>query len=208
MKIKMRTLAIHTLGLVITGACLYSPHMKVHACSRTLWKAVGQPVLVGRTMDWTGKMGTKLHMMPKGMVREGMTDENPLKWTSKYGSVVATIWDGATADGVNEAGLNANLLYLAETKYGQRDPSRPGLSVSLWAQYFLDNFATVAEAVEAADSFQVQSFELIHLGEIDLCLHSNAPRDQRSTTPGQPAALNGQARNRWVDGANRGQITG
>ena len=165
MKAKIRTLANHFLALAITGACLASLQMNVHACSRTLWKAEGQPVLVGRTMDWTGKMGTKLHVMPKGIERVGMTDKNPLKWTSKYGSVVATVWDGATTDGINEAGLNANLLYLAETKYGQRDPTRPGLAVGLWAQYFLDNFATVAEAVKAADSFQVQPFELIHRGK-------------------------------------------
>ncbi|HHX8642055.1 TPA: linear amide C-N hydrolase [Vibrio diabolicus] len=139
--------------------------MDANACCRTLWTADAQPTLVGRTMDWTGKMGTKLRVMPKGITRDGMTDENPLKWTSKYGSVVTTVWDGATTDGINEAGLNANLLYLAETKYGERDPEHPGLSVSLWAQYFLDNFQTVAEAVKAAESFQVQPFELIHQGE-------------------------------------------
>jgi choloylglycine hydrolase len=109
-------------------------------------------------------MGTKLYAMPKGVERQGMTDANPMKWTSKYGSVVATIWDCATSDGINEAGLNANVLYLAETSYGERNPSRPGLSVALWAQYFLDNFATVAEAIEAAESFQVCPFELMHKG--------------------------------------------
>ncbi|QDT69881.1 Penicillin acylase precursor [Planctomycetes bacterium MalM25] len=134
------------------------------ACSRVLWKPAGQPVLVGRNMDWTAKMGTKLYVMPKGMPRKGLVEENELTWTSKYGSVVATIWDCGTADGLNEAGLNANLLYLAETKYGERDSSRPGISAALWAQYFLDNFATVAEAVEAAESFQVRPFGLMHHG--------------------------------------------
>ncbi len=38
--------------------------------------------------------------------------------------------------------------------------ARPGLSVSLWTQYYLDNFATVAEAVEATRSepFQIATF--------------------------------------------------
>lgn len=134
-------------------------------CSRTMWSVAGQPVLIGRNMDWTGKMGTKLHVMPRGIAREGLVDENPLKWTSKYGSVVATVWDASTTDGMNEAGLNANVLYLAETKYGERDPSRPGMAASLWTQYFLDNCATVAEAVKAAETFQVQPFELIHQGK-------------------------------------------
>jgi len=134
-------------------------------CSRTQWKATGQPVLVGRNMDWTARMGTKLYTMPKGVERDGLVDENPVKWTSKYGSVVSVVWDCATADGLNEAGLNTNLLYLAEANYGERDPSRAGLSVALWVQYFLDTCATVSEAVEAAKSIQVQPIQLVHKGE-------------------------------------------
>lgn len=133
-------------------------------CSRIQWKPQGQPILVGRNMDWTAKMGTKLFVIPKGVERDGLVDENPLRWTSKYGSVATVVWDCATADGLNEVGLSANILYLAEAGYGERDPSRPGLSISLWAQYFLDTCATVAEAVEAAKSMQVQPIQLIHKG--------------------------------------------
>lgn len=123
-------------------------------------------------MDWTARMGTKLWVLPRGIEREGQVEEDPLKWSSKYGSMIASAWDCATADGLNEAGLNANLLYLAEANYGDRDPSRPGLSVSLWVQYFLDTCATVAEAVEAAKSFQVQAIELVHKGEnVDAPVH-------------------------------------
>lgn len=134
------------------------------ACSRSLWSVEGQPVLVGRNMDWTAKMGTKLWVMPRGIEHTGMTQDNPLTWTSKYGSVVASVWDIATADGMNEAGLNVNNLYLAETKFADRDPSIPGLSVSLWMQYYLDNFATVAEAIEASNSFQVVPLIIMHQG--------------------------------------------
>ena len=118
-------------------------------CTRLLWTTEGQPVLVARNMDWTERMGTKLYAMPRGIERQGMTPTNPMKWTSKYGSVVGAVWDAASADGMNEAGLVANLLYLAESNYGDRDAALAGLSVSIWAQYYLDNFATVADAVEA-----------------------------------------------------------
>ncbi|WP_108682947.1 linear amide C-N hydrolase [Methyloceanibacter sp. wino2] len=141
-------------------------------CSRIQWKADGQPVLVGRNMDWTARMGTKLWAMPKGIAREGLVEENPLEWTSKYGSVISSVWDCATADGLNEAGLNIDLLYLAEAKYGERDPSRPGISIALWVQCFLDTCATVAEAVDVAKAFQVRPFELVHQGEkVDAPLH-------------------------------------
>lgn len=141
-------------------------------CSRVQWKANGQPVLVGRNMDWTAKMGTKLFVMPKGVERDGLVDENPLKWTSKYGSLVTTVWDCAAADGLNEAGLNVNLLYLAEATYGERDMALPGISIAVWVQYFLDTCATVAEAVKAAETFQVQPIELMHQGvKVDAPLH-------------------------------------
>jgi len=153
-------------------------------CSRIQWKADGQPVIVGRNMDWTARMGTKLCAFPQGIERDGLVDENPLKWTSKYGSVVSFVWDCATADGLNEAGLNVNLLYLAEAKYGERDPSRPGLSVALWVQYFLDTCATVSEAVEAAKSFQIQPIELVHKGE-----KADAPVHLSFSDPGGDSAI-------------------
>lgn len=141
-------------------------------CSRVQWNAEGQPVIVGRNMDWTERMGTRLYVMPKGIAHEGLVEENALSWTSKFGSVVSTIWDCGTADGLNEAGLCADVLYLAEAAYGEREPCLPGLSVALWCQYFLDNFATVAEAVDAAKSMQIQPIELIHKGEhVDAPLH-------------------------------------
>ena len=166
-----RSTIIKAALLVIVPFIVFS-YMDAHACSRILWGPEGQPVLVGRNMDWTERMGTQLYAMPRGIERQGMTPTNPMKWTSKYGSVVAAVWNAATADGMNEAGLVANLLYLAETKYGDRDAALGGISVSVWAQYYLDNFATVAEAVEAAKSVQVRPFGLTHKGkEVDAPIH-------------------------------------
>ncbi|MGE5258291.1 MAG: linear amide C-N hydrolase, partial [Hyphomicrobiales bacterium] len=104
-------------------------------CSRVKYKTGTGTVIVGRNMDWTAKMGTQLYVMPKGIERQGMVEDNPAKWTSKYASVVSAVWDCAVADGMNEAGLTARMLYLAETQYGKRDTARPGLSVSIWVQY-------------------------------------------------------------------------
>ncbi|HAW31046.1 MAG TPA: choloylglycine hydrolase, partial [Planctomycetaceae bacterium] len=65
----------------------------------------------------------------------------------QYGSVVASLYEGGTADGMNEAGLVANLLYLVESEYPADDDPRPAIVISAWAQYVLDQFATVEEAV-------------------------------------------------------------
>ncbi|PRC52195.1 choloylglycine hydrolase, partial [Mycobacterium sp. ITM-2017-0098] len=47
------------------------------------------------------------------------------------------------------AGLAVNLLWLAESEYPADGADRPAVALSLWGQYVLDNFATVAEAVAA-----------------------------------------------------------
>ncbi len=126
-------------------------------CSRIVWVGEdGEPVIVGRNMDWFEDMGSNLWIHPRGMKYNGLTSENPLRWTSKYGSVVATGYDIAATDGVNENGLDGNLLFLAESDYGKRDARLPGVSLSLWLQYFLDNFATVEEAVDHIKKHQFQ----------------------------------------------------
>jgi choloylglycine hydrolase len=62
---------------------------------------------------------------------------------------VTSSWDIASSDGMNEKGLVANLLWLGESQYPQFNPKgkQKGVAISLWAQYFLDNFGTVSEAV-------------------------------------------------------------
>lgn len=128
------------------------------ACSRILSADNGQAVVVGRNMDWVEDMRTNLWAFPRGIARTGLSgDGNAIAWTSKYGSVAASSYDVGSADGINEKGLVANMLWLAASDYGKRDTRVPGLSLSLWAQYMLDNFATVAEAVAATErrDFQI-----------------------------------------------------
>jgi penicillin V acylase-like amidase (Ntn superfamily) len=128
-------------------------------CSRILWLGKNdKPVIVGRNMDWFEDMGSNLWVLPRGIEHNGLTPVNPLRWTSKYGSVILTAYDIGSVDGINEAGLGANLLFLAESDYGSRDVAYPGLSLSLWLQFFLDNFSTVGEAVDymEKDTFQLR----------------------------------------------------
>ncbi|WP_413289783.1 linear amide C-N hydrolase [Bdellovibrio sp. HCB337] len=121
--------------------------LPAYPCTRVLWEAPNQDVIVGRNMDWVEDMGTNMWLLPRGIARDGLVGLNSLKWTSKYGSVVLTAYDVGSAEGLNEKGLTANLLYLTESNFGARDEKIPGLAVSLWPQYFLDNFQSVAEAV-------------------------------------------------------------
>jgi penicillin V acylase-like amidase (Ntn superfamily) len=134
----------------LTATLIGLMHMPaVFACTRALYLGSGNLVVTGRTMDWFRDMSTNLWAFPRGIERDGAAGPNSMQWTSKYGSVGAGVWDIAIADGMNERGLFANMQYLPEAKYptSSSSSSRKPLSLSLWAQYMLDNFATVAEAV-------------------------------------------------------------
>lgn len=128
-------------------------------CTRVVYSGKNGMVATGRSMDWKTEMRSNLWAFPKGMERNGETGTNSLKWTSKYGSVITSAFEIASTDGMNEKGLVANLLWLPETEYPIRDQSKPGLAITAWVQYMLDNFATVDEAVTAIDenTFQVVS---------------------------------------------------
>lgn len=121
-------------------------------CTRVVWPDANGAVVVGRNMDFRTDLMTNLWSLPRGVER----GEGDLTWTAKYGSLVAACYDMISADGVNEKGLAGHLLWLAESEYGPRDESRPGLPLSYFLQYFLDNFATVAEAVAWIQETRVQ----------------------------------------------------
>lgn len=139
----------HLLSLLISAGMSFTA-FQADACTRVLYETASKSYLVGRTMDWYDDTGTDLWAFPRGMARDGGAGPASIKWTSKYGSVVGDIYDVASADGMNEAGLVGNILYLVESDYGDAKASgKPLLSVGGWLQYVLDNYGTVAEAVEA-----------------------------------------------------------
>lgn len=128
-------------------------------CSRILSNNNKLAVVVGRTMDWPGGTDPKITVFPRGVMRKGRlvgtavaVEGCPANWKSKYGSMVTTVFSMGTADGFNERGLAAHLLYLKATDFGPCDISKSGLSAALWAQFVLDNAATVEEALAALET--------------------------------------------------------
>jgi choloylglycine hydrolase len=137
--VRMLTALLFALGLI---------NVQALACTRVTYLGPDGRVLTGRSMDWKLPMISNLWVFPRGMEREGAAGPRSVRWTSKHGSMIVSGYDIATVDGMNEKGLVANLLWLADSDYPEDDGTTPRLSLSLWAQYFLDNFATVEEAVD------------------------------------------------------------
>jgi choloylglycine hydrolase len=165
------------LNAMLSALIMVAPIQPALACTRILWNDNKLAVVVGRTMDWPESTHPVLTVLPSGMKRDGsrvgaeiVVVDNPARWTSRYGSVVTTIYGVGTADGVNQKGLAIHMLYLNATDFGPRDESKVGLQAGLWGQYFLDNAATVVEALELMNGMQpvmvsVQGHKAtVHLG--------------------------------------------
>ena len=83
------------------------------ACARAVYFGKELPTVTGGTMNWFVEVGTHMWAFPREMPCDGGTGSNAYRWTGKCGSVVVSVFDGATADGMNEKGYR-----------GQHAPSR------------------------------------------------------------------------------------
>ena len=154
MKLKKGSIALLTLA-----GMFYMSVQKADACTRAVYIGPDNMVITGRTMDWKEDIMSNIYVFPRGIQRAGYNKENAVKWTSKYGSVIATGYDIGTCDGMNEKGLVASLLFLPESVFDRQGDTRPVMGISIWTQYVLDNFATVHEAVEELkkESFRIDA---------------------------------------------------
>lgn len=141
---------------VAAVAALLGSSPTANACSRVTWLGPDGMVVTGRSMDWPYSFHSHLYAVPAGSTQDGAGGENSLTWTRKYGAIeVAGTTDpkgpiDGVFDGMNTAGLVANLLYLGESDFGPAPTDdRPRLSFAGWVDYVLTNFATVAEVVDA-----------------------------------------------------------
>jgi penicillin V acylase-like amidase (Ntn superfamily) len=83
----------------------------------------------------------------RGVEKIALTDDNPARWTSRYGSVTFNQYGREfPSGGMNEKGLVVELMWLDDTQYPAPD-ARGGLPTLQWIQYQLDRCATVDEVV-------------------------------------------------------------
>lgn len=165
--------------------------VEAQACTRVIYHGPNGTYLTGRTMDFKDPIISNLWVFPRGMKRHGAAGPRSVEWTSTYGSLIVSGYEISAVDGMNEAGLNASLLWLANATYPEDDGVTPRLSLSIWAQYFLDQFASVDEAVKHARAKLIQ----VASGEVPGRPGSLAPLHlSLSDATGDSAILE------WIDG--------
>ncbi|MGU3374692.1 SDR family NAD(P)-dependent oxidoreductase [Chryseobacterium sp. M5A1_1a] len=147
----MKNVTKRLVSIVLLTTVLLTSSNSTEACTRVMYKGSGNTIITARSMDFSIPIPSNLWLFPQGMDRNGSTGQNTVKWTSRYGSMATSSWDIVVSDGMNEKGLLSiccglpvqNILNFQKDKKS----SKKGLAVSLWAQYALENFSTVAEAV-------------------------------------------------------------
>ena len=159
----------HGLGrrVALVGALALFGVAPADACSRVFSSAAsnGIAMVVGRTMDLFINDNAALVMRSPGLAAGGffgVNDANPKRWKVRYGSVGIWSLDKVLSDGLNERGLNANLLYLDGSRYEARSAARPGIANVNMVAFVLDNFASVEEALAGLRQVQVVSDKLMN----------------------------------------------
>ncbi len=162
-------------------------------CSRIFNSLNPHHAVTGRNMNWPFTLDARLYTMPKGIVKSGLSthfcetqDIDPQRaftWQARYASVVSILFgehqkertvdfgyrpysgfEYASADGLNEMGLAVNALADVDTDYGSYQEKDNLLSTLRWAQYVLDQFANVAEALEV---LRAPEYTLVNQGMPD-----------------------------------------
>ena len=116
-------------------------------------------IIFGRNLDFSTGFGhviiNKRNVTKTALV---FPPENPMTWTSKYGSITFNqMGREFPYGGMNEAGLVIDQMWLDKTKYPESD-NRYGLSELQWIQYQLDNSITINDVI-ASDTLVRVSFQ-------------------------------------------------
>jgi len=144
--------------LALLGLLLAVPSS---ACS-SFMQTNSQGTFVGRTMEWWGPLKTRIAIFPRGL--EMKDPFGPISWKMKYGAVVMED-EGACAEGVNEKGLTAHLLYQSDSQMPELKPGKPEISTINWIKYALGNYGSVKEVVSGLKDYQLKMVAIPYQGK-------------------------------------------
>lgn len=137
----------------VLASWLFLQNCLVHACTDFLIKANDGTFVNGRSMEFTA-VQSMITACPREqkIASPAPNQHTGISWTSKYGYLaISCLGIDAVVDGLNEAGLSFNVLWMPNSKYqevpaGQEDRA---LLIDRIGDWILGNFSTVDEVKEA-----------------------------------------------------------
>jgi choloylglycine hydrolase len=147
------------------------------ACTDFRIKAADGTVLVTRSLEFAETFNSNLRSTPRNRVFTTVAPDNTaaLTWKGKYGYVYL---DGLgvdiVVDGMNEAGLSFEALYLPGLAEYQTVPLKQNakaLPYSSFGDWILSNFKTIDEIRQALPSIVVFANKVQGLGDMIFPLH-------------------------------------
>lgn len=124
------------------------------ACTTFCLEADGALVF-GKNYDYDFDDGL-LFVNKRGVAKVSITEGNPVRWISRYGSVTFNQYGRELpCGGMNEKGLVVELMWLEESLYPAPD-ARGAVPTLQWIQYQLDNQATVAEVIASDAAVRIE----------------------------------------------------
>ncbi|WP_074215723.1 linear amide C-N hydrolase [Halodesulfovibrio marinisediminis] len=145
------------------------------ACSRIVVATPHHGVIVSRTLDWSKELGEIAEVSGVGQKRTTRNKSghyaNPATWTVKYQTlsfIEPKVFECTTSEAINEKGLSASVLYMADSEKIQQthsDNEAPAVNLQNLVSYLVENNASVQEALDAkeAGKWQVAWAETIHI---------------------------------------------
>ena len=107
------------LSFLLLGMAGWFASQPATACTGITLKSKDGTTIVARTIEWGGSnLNSQYVIVPRGYTAQSYTPEgiNGMKFTARYGYVgLAVEQKEFIAEGVNEAGLSAGLLYFPKT---------------------------------------------------------------------------------------------
>lgn len=159
---------MRSVKFVIFLLCVSVANMSF-ACTDFQVKAQDGSVIIGRSMDFSVPVESKVVVFPRGYEFGSDTPDGDdgLEWVSEYGFAGLNAFGiDVVIDGINEEGLSVGLLWLPGTKYQKVRKEEAGKALSNLdlATWMLGNFATVEEVKEAITGVKVWGELLPQLG--------------------------------------------
>lgn len=160
----MKTSVSKMAVLAVTAAAVIAAPFNAQACSRYVAET-DHGISVIRSLDWGQKLGAVAKVHPVGEVRTSGGVEEYSKiaaWKVKYHTVAMEeheLFHGTASEAVNDQGLSAMVLYMNDSKeYTQQheDTGAPAVSITDAVSYFAENYATVADVLEAHENGEFQ----------------------------------------------------